>query len=388
MKKLLFLSSRVPYPLVGGDKIRVFNSLKILSKKYKVDLLYIDTSPICSNTELELSKYCNFIKPVVVPKYSYHMNTLFGLISNTKPLQVNYYYYRKIQKWIDRNIGEYDAVYCNHIRTTEYVRNYSILKFVDLVDSIAMNYTKAFKQSSGLWKLIYGIEKHRVKQYELNIVKEFDKSILISDVDKDFVDVDNKYDINVISNFVPNLDFDENIKPVPYKVCFLGKMDYEPNVSATFYFVNNIFPILRNRFHGFSFKIIGAHPLDKIKALEKIDGIQVTGFVDNPYNEIQDCQLFIAPMVSGAGVQNKILEAMKMGKCVITTKIGSEGLNNLSGNELVICDNDNDMIHKITNLLSNEKQIREIGNNAKKYISMNFSEDKIGKLLLDYISEE
>ena len=388
MKKLLFLCSRSPYPLVGGDKIRMFNSLKMLSEQYCVDLLFINDKPISSSTKEVLSKYCNEIYPFVVTKTSHIFKTFIGLFSNTKPLQVNYYYDKKIQNWVDRNINNYDAVYCNHIRTTEYVRNHSIIKIVDFVDSIAMNYEKACKTSSGFWKIIYKIEKNRVKSYEKEIAREFDKRIIISDVDKSYIEENEHFSIKVVGNFVAEILFDKNIQRRKNQICFLGKMDYEPNVSAVCYFVNKLFPQLKRLFPDLIFKVIGSQPLKKIRKLNDIEGIEVTGFVDNPYNVIHESQLFIAPMVSGAGIQNKILEAMKMGKAVITTSIGAEGLNKLTGREIIVCNSDEELINNIIDLLLNEEKSNLLGKQAKAYIEKYYSKTIITKIFLDYLESK
>lgn len=385
MKKILFLCSRVPYPLLAGDKIRMFNSLKLLSEEYSVDLLYIDVEYPKESVNVLLRKYCNEIYCFKMSKLSHYVQTLIGFFTNKKPLQVNYYYNKKVQKWIDNNIDNYDMVYCNNIRTTEYVRKYNTCKIVDFVDSIAMNYIKAYKKSFGIWKLIYKIEKERVKSYEKEIAIEFQKKIIISSVDRRFIDPDNLYNIKVIGNFVSEIIYNHSLEEKSYQLSFLGKMNYEPNISATIYFAKEIFPILKRHNSNISFKIIGAFPVKKIIKLQSIKDIEVMGFMKNPYDEIQKSQLFIAPMVSGAGIQNKILEAMKIGKCVITTTIGAEGLECLKGNELIIADTKEDIIKKIIFYLDHKKNRDEIGRNAQRYIQRYFSKERIGSSFLEFI---
>lgn len=385
MKRILFITSRVPYPLVGGDKIRVFNTLKMLSKEYEIDLLCMDNNPLSQDSKNVLSNFCKNIYIFQISKIQHYIKTLLGFLRNEKPLQVNYYYDKKIQNWLNSNIDNYHAVYCNLIRTTEYVRSFSLPKYVDFVDSIAMNYEKAYTKSSGIWKLIYKIEKLRVKNYEKIIAKEFDKKFIISQVDRNYIDKENKFDIQVIGNFVPNLLFDKDIQVKEHQFCFLGKMDYEPNISAVVYFVEKIFPKIKQKYSNVIFKIIGANPTQKVKELERTEGVIVTGFVENPYIFIQESMLFVAPMVSGAGVQNKILEAMSMGKCVITTPIGAEGLDNLTGRELVVCESDTDFCDKICNLLTDKIEVENIGIKAKEYINGYYSQERLTNIFLNLL---
>ena len=191
-------------------------------------------------------------------------------MKNRKPLQVNYYYFDKIKSWIDENHLNYDMFFCNHIRTTEYVKSYKDkVKIVDFVDSIAMNYEKAIGKSKGLWKLIYGIDKKRLKDYEVSISNIFQKAIITSKVDSDFIKKMGGKNVEVIGHYISkkvnsNLDM---IKKEEGTICFLGKMDYEPNVTATIHFVKNIYPKLKNIYPNLKFYVIGGSPTEEIKPL-------------------------------------------------------------------------------------------------------------------------
>lgn len=389
MKNILVLCSRLPYPLVGGDKIRMFNNIKALSKKYTVDLIFISSEGWKNEDTADLKKYCRNIYPFHFPEYRSKLNTLKGLLSNRKPLQVNYYYFKEVQKWIDENKDKYDMFFCNHIRTTEYVKNIDKNKVVDFVDSIAMNYTKAVERTTSLkWKMIYAFEQGRVLKYEIEMSKIFDKKIIISDVDKEYI-IKNGGNSNIetISNFV-NMKEELNVEVEEENaISFLGKMNYEPNISAVKFFSESVFPKIREVYKELEFYIVGAYPPAVVEKIGEEPGITVTGFVKDPYEYLLKSKLFIAPMVSGAGVQNKILEAMMLGKCVVTTKIGAEGLDGVTEKEIIIADSAEEMSNKIIELLKPENKLllKEIGENAKLYIKKNLSEDVIAEKLLKYI---
>jgi glycosyltransferase involved in cell wall biosynthesis len=194
-------------------------------------------------------------------------------------------------------------------------------------------------------------------------------------------------DIYVVQNFVKEINYDNSIKPVFYKIGFLGKMNYEPNITAVAFFCDEIFPELKKQFQHCSFFIIGISPAKKVKKLTNCNNnIHVTGFIENPYNELYSCNLVVAPMISGAGIQNKILEAMYIGKCVVTTTIGAEGLVNLKGDELIICDSPANIIQQISYLLKNQSLIKEIGEKAKRYVYDNYSYEVISTSLIKIIN--
>jgi glycosyltransferase involved in cell wall biosynthesis len=183
----------------------------------------------------------------------------------------------------------------------------------------------------------------------------------------------------VIPNYSRDLGYDMNrdVKIKSLKISFIGKMSYEPNVNAVKHFVNNVFLEIKKTYPDLEFHIIGPNPSKYIKSLENVTGIKVRGFVDDPAYELMSSKLIVAPMRSGSGMQNKILESMYLGKVVVTNHLGISGFDNISDNEIVICESDLDMISKINSLLNdkNSNMISEIGSNARKYVISNYSFD-------------
>lgn len=161
-------------------------------------------------------------------------------------------------------------------------------------------------------------------------------------------------------------------------ILFLGKMDYEPNVTAVTYFANEIFPQLKNKHPYLEFQIVGAHPSKEVVSLGTREGINVTGYVESTEPYFQNSAIVIAPMLSGAGVQNKIIQAMAYGCCVATTTIGAEGLI-LKGSDLAILNGDNEWINGIEKLLSDRKLRLRYGNLGRETIKSTLSKEIVFK---------
>lgn len=185
-KKILFISSRPLYPIIGGDQIRTVQQLELLKEKFDVDILYITTDD--NDTEIESDN------DKIGAVFRFRLNRIqlylqaLSFIFNKLPIQVNYYYNPKIVKYIDSIINNYDAVFCNNIRTAEYARKYTdIIKYLDFVDAISMNYEKAKKEAKGIKKLIYSIDFKRCKEYEHLCLDSFDSCAVISDVDNRYI---------------------------------------------------------------------------------------------------------------------------------------------------------------------------------------------------------
>ena len=184
--RLLFISSRPLFPVIGGDQIRTVQQLEFLLEKFDVDVLLIspDKEGIDNNKEIPgvRNVFCYQIGKIR------SMAQAFRFVCNSLPIQVNYYYNAYVAKQIDLILPDYDYVFCNNIRTAEYVRGKKgIKKYLDFVDAISMNYDKARHEAKGLKKLIYEIDYKRCKAYEQKCLESFDSCAVISDIDNKYI---------------------------------------------------------------------------------------------------------------------------------------------------------------------------------------------------------
>lgn len=166
---------------------------------------------------------------------------------------------------------------------------------------------------------------------------------------------------------------------------FVGKMSYEPNIVAVTFFSTQIFPSLRTKYPELKFIIIGANPDERVKKLAEIEGITVTGFVDSIEPYFKDSTIVVAPMLTGAGIQNKIIQAMSYGCCVATTPIGAEGLK-IQNNEIAIINDTDEWISKLIILLSDKNKQKEMGMKAREYVKSNLSKEVISKQFWSFIN--
>lgn len=383
MKKILIISPRIPYPPVGGDKLLIFNQIKYLSNIYDIDLLYIDNGKKNKDSIKELKKYCNNVINFNYKKPSFFLNVFNGLMSN-KPLQVHYFFFKEIKKWITQNYQKYDLIYNYHIRTAEYIKDLNIPKIINLVDAISLNYQRAQDSGSGIWNLIYNIEKKRVLPYELECIEEFDKSFLVSNYDVDYlIDKDaNPYKIKVLPVSVNEELLKLKSKVEKRDIVFLGKMNYQPNVDAVIFFTKKVLPYI-NKKENIKFYIVGAYPTNAVKRLaSNNENVIVTGFVDDPYEYLQEAKLVVAPMISGAGIQNKVLESMAIAKPVITTEIGAQGISQAeNGNNIFIRNKPIEMKKIIIRLLNDSDLRKKIGFKARETIKKHYTMESLGEIL-------
>jgi glycosyltransferase involved in cell wall biosynthesis len=345
---------------------------------YEVDVLYISETDDLAEVSKGLDTYCNNIYPFILTKRQSYLKVLTGLLTNLMPLQVNYFYSRKVKRWIRKNASRYDAIYCNNIRTAVYARNLKIKKIVDYVDAYSMNYRAARDNTKGLWHWIYTIDYPRCNRFEQKILHEFDKCLIISDIDREFILSQTKDSVNisVIENFTP---IDES-KRVAYnaKACtllFVGAMNYEPNVSAVTYFCKWVLPKLIERYPDIMFYIVGKTPTPDVMVLAN-DHVVVTGFVESIWDYMKDATLVVTPMQTGSGLQNKILQALAVGACVVTTPKGFEGLVTDEGQPYV-AKNSKDMIKTISHLIDHPEERELSGQKSIEYVKRHYDKEVI-----------
>ncbi|HOP51177.1 MAG TPA: glycosyltransferase [Ignavibacteriales bacterium] len=384
MKKIIFITSRLPFPPIGGDRIKAYNLLRILSKYYNVHLVSLCDKEI----PLEFLKFANEInltyKLIKKRKISYYLNTIKSFFKNNLPLQVNYYYFKDVKKYIDNISNEYDLLYSNLIRTALYFQDIDKPKILDMADSIGLNYIKSFhKTQSIIWKLIYKYEGRRLLEFEKYCVKNFNKSLFFNQDEKNYFNMPAK------TEWVPhgvneNL-FIYNKIDNKYKnyVVFFGKMDYQPNIDSVLWFVNNVLHRLRKEI---KFIVVGAYPTKVIKDLpKKYKNVEITGFIEDPYLILKSSLCIVAPMQTGGGIQNKILECMALGTINIVSSLAAKPIGALHNQHFIINNTPEEFINTIHTLFENPGIYNYLKINSQQYIKDNFTWDKYEKKIISVI---
>ncbi|MES2430052.1 MAG: glycosyltransferase [Bacteroidota bacterium] len=353
--------------------------IKMLSQKYKLSVVLVTdeiVSQECHNF-LKDNTYDYKIFKSTTPQFYWNA---FKSIFSSLPLQVNYYHNKAAKQFCKAEIKSNDFVVVHTIRMAEFVTGIPCKKVIDLVDSIYLNYVRSRSRvRSFFWKMIYWIEEKRLYKYEVNATRNFDKVLLVNEDEKKFLETKCSCS-NIV--FLPNgvnsdlmgPNFSNTIINKELSVSFLGKMNYQPNIDAVIWFVQNVLPLCPN----LKFYIIGVSPTKRILELATTNPSQiiVTGLVDNPYKIMLQSTAVIAPMQTGGGIQNKILEAMAIGAVVLTTSLGAQPIQGAVDKEhLFICNSPQEYIQAIKMLQHNNELKRIMEENAKKLINQRYTWD-------------
>ena len=396
--RVLFLTSRFPYPLIGGEAIKAYHYLKYLSLNHEVTLLTFtdhETEPTSFDKIREL---CHSIKTVArrdqMPSW---INSGLAILSS-KPFQVKYYHSRKMREAVKREISthKYDLLMAHLIRMFDYVRDYEgCAKIAALEDALSLNYSRQSSYLDRTRRWLVNLERKRVFQYEKETIESSHLCLVVSEVDRSFWEKRGVHTDKI--RIVPNGVSKELLARGKNKVeendwiVFLGNMGSSffntgnfPNRDACMFFSRAVFPRLRQKNRGIRFFIVGANPSEEIMKLGEMEGVEVTGFAKDPYHYLERAKIFVAPLRCGAGIQNKVLEAMALGKTVVTTQIGAEGIEGENNKHFVIVDKDRPeaMADCVLDLLNDEKKRQYIGENARELIKKKYTWDIIGENFL------
>jgi len=384
MSKILFLSSRLPYPPVGGDRLKNYWLIKILSKHFKVHLVSITDKEVPK----EFHEWANGLgisyKIFQKRQELFYTNTLKGLISNRLPLQVNYYYFNDIQNYVDKIYKDFDLLFATLIRTAKYVVNKEKPKILDMADSIGLNYLKSGKKTFSIfWKILYSIEGNRLINFEKYCINQFNKTLFFNKEELAYFNLPEKtewipHGVNENLLIYENQDF-------KYKnyVAFFGKMDYQPNIDAVLWFTKNVLPYLNK---NLKFVVVGAYPTKIIQDLpKKFRNVEVTGFVDDPYLILKSSLCVVAPMQTGGGIQNKILECMALGTINIVSSLAAKPIGAEHGKHFLVCDDPKEIADIINKIYEKPKDFEHLKQNAKDFIKNNYTWTIYEKRLLEII---
>lgn len=367
-KKVLVVSSKRPFPVCDGAAIRTMQMIRMLARICDVDLVYTCNRSLSPADEREVQSLCGEVHAFPEPKWKMILRGLSAILGS-KPMQCSYFYSPAMRRFIDGRIGGYDFIFCNNIRTAPYAEGHACGKIIDYVDAISMNYIGASRKAGLLWRLIYRLEADRLIRYEQHVLRSFDRHFIISDVDRQFIlsRAEEPKKIGVVNNCTA---FDEECidQPENQDIVFVGSMYYAPNIVAVTTFVRNVFPAILQQEPQTRFFIVGSRPAPAVAKLAS-DRVIVTGFVEEPKEYLRKAAVVVVPMYSGAGVQNKILEAMSIGCCVVTTRTGAEGLDGIvDGKEIFIRTDYREMADTVVALMRNRRLRGEVGKAAKNYI--------------------
>ena len=337
------------------------------------------------------------------PLWRSMINSIMAIPSG-KPLQSVY----SLQNDLNRHLKDifsnsngssgYDVVHVEHLRGSEYgaflKSHFPALPVVwDSVDCISHLFQQAANQSMSLFgRIIPRFELSRTRRAEEKLLKMFDHVLVTSEVDRDALagtirDGSTPAPISIVPNGVDQNYFkpDLGVLKETETLVFSGKMSYHANISMVKYLVNEIMPTIWNYRPMVRLVIVGKDPPSEIKRMAENPLIQVTGTVSDIRPFLWQSTVAVVPLRYGAGIQNKILEAMAVGLPVVTTSKALFSLKVSPGKEVLTGDTPQEFSASVLSLLEKPELGRKIGEAGRDYVRENHDWRRIsGQLVQIY----
>ena len=376
MSKILFISTRYPFPIFSGDRLRSFGILKFLSKKNQVDL-------VCLGKRDEMQKklaFCRNIKVFHLGFLPRIINTIFSFLK-LEPLQNGFCLSNKMKNYIDNVEGKYDTIICHLLRSSQYLPNkFNGKKILEMTDLPSLNYQQLISQLSifNPLKYIYAIEKFLVYGYEKKISAKFHNIVFISN--KDALEAKKKISPRKVSvigsadNFVSKLfKYTQNNN----KIIFIGNINYIPNKLACYYFVKNILKKINLKYPKIKFHVVGnIRYLDKV-FLGKHKNVIVHGKINNLKNVVKNSICGLCNVRVSTGFQYKTLTYMSYGIPVILSTNAFVNTKFKKNKEVLVFRNDEELIKNIYYLKNNKAKANQLSINSQKIIKKKYNQNKV-----------
>ena len=376
MSKILFISTRYPFPIFGGDKLRSFDILESLSKKNQVDL-------VCLGKINEMQKKLTFCRNIKVFHLGFLpriINTIFSFLK-LEPLQNGFCLSNEMKNYIG-NVGDkYDTIICHLLRSSQYLPNkFKGKKILEMTDLPSLNYQQLINQLSIInpLKYIYAIEKFLIYRYEKKISSKFHNIVFVSN--KDALEAKKKIapkKISVIGNagnFVSKLF---KYKKNNNKIIFIGNINYIPNKLACYYFAQNILKKINLKYPEIKFHVIGnIGYLDKI-FLRKYKNVIIHGKINNLRNVVKNSICGLCNLKVSTGFQNKTLTYMSYGIPVILSMNAFVNTKFKKNREVLVFKNDDELIKNIYYLKNNKTKANQLSINSQKIIKKKYNGNKV-----------
>lgn len=391
MKHILFICHRIPYPPNKGDKIRSFHILKHLGQDHTVSVACLIDDPKDAAYVETLSHYT---KSLFVDQFSPKVKKITSLVRalfSSKPITVPYFYSPKVQRELDEFIEStpIDSIFCSSSPSAEYIfrskhyhgRLKEIKWVMDFIDVDSQKWSEYAKRQKYPFSWIYQREAQYLLAYEKRIAQEFDQLLIVSEAEKNlFHSVVPEREIDAVSNGV-DLDFfhpgyQSTLSPTFPALVFTGAMDYWPNIDGAIWFVDKVLPRLREKFPEICFYLVGSNPAEELSELTKEKGVIVTGFVNDVRDYIVQADVCVIPLRIARGIQNKVLEAMAMGKPVVCTPEAAVGLLVEDQNDISLQKDAISFAEAILSLLQDKKASQGLGKNARKTVEEKYTWEK------------
>jgi len=386
MADLLYLVHRLPYPPNKGDKVRSYHLLRHLARQHRVFLgTFVDDAEDWPFVD-QLKEWCTEVRAVSLRPRLARLASSRGLLSG-EALSLPYYRSAELHDWVRELSGRVrlDASVVFSSTMAQYAEALPGLPMlVDFVDVDSAKWSEYARTHRGPLSWVYGREGRKLLAYEQQVAAKARCSFFVTANETALfrqLSPGLAPRLDVVGNGV---DFDcfapDASRPSPYAagelpLVFTGAMDYWPNVDAVCWFAAEVLPRLRAQHPQLRFYIVGRSPTPAVQALGELPGVVVTGTVPEVQPYLQHAVAAVAPLRVARGIQNKVLEAMAMGRPMVVARNCAEVIDARPDEELLTAVTSEDYVREVGRLLVDPPLADRIGAAGRACVQARYSWD-------------
>lgn len=358
---------------------RSFDLIRLLARKHQVHLLAVTSQKDQPREFVEIQKVC---KSVTIIRFKPFLCLSNVLLHPLLPAEVAYCISSQVKSKAEKIIKQknIDLIYLKRLRSATYLPNTSIPAILDSTDAMSLFYQRMANARSYPKKLIYLFESYRYLRFEKQTAIKVGKWVVCSQPDQIYL---KKLSIksHVVNNPVDTTYFrPSQHKPEKHTLLFRGLMDKPVNINAILFFAKKVFPKVVAKFPDAKLYIVGPNPIPVIRKLNSTN-IFVTGFVPDIRTYLHKTAISICTISIGAGTRFKITQAWAVGRPVISTTIGAEGLDYKHGDNILIANDPSEFVKSISLLFQNLKVYNHLVKRGLKTVAKKYSLPAVEKQL-------
>ncbi len=391
--RILFITLGLPHSRSSGARIRDFNVIKQCSRHHSVLLLSLLEFASEKQYLPEIGSYCELVDTVVSRRRSYReqIAAIAKCYITRRPLGFYNFYYQEMSDKIRSLIKtrKVDIVQIEHSFLAPYtgdILNESAPKKILSFHNIGFyQYHSMLNMHAGQKeRLLYFLKWIAMLRWESQYCKQYDRCLVVSPLEKSIIEKKSPgIHVSVIENGVDTAA----LQPLPESgvgntLLFVGTMGYAPNVDAMLYFTKTIWPLIHQRVANVKLVIVGSHPAREVQKLADMENVTVTGHVPDVIPYYRKARACIVPLRAGGGTRIKILESMALGRPVISTTTGCEGLSVKHRENILIADTPAEFAEGVVLLLQDQILREKISSNARRLVTRRYDWSSISPKLM------
>ncbi len=395
MLSILQICNRFPYPPKDGGAIAMYNNTKAFYELgCKTDLLVINTKKHYVNVPELPSFFLSMLNRVEWINANTDINPFDAFLNlfSSESYNLKRFNLKDFEsKLIDllKN-NHYDIIHIEGLFVSVYVdiiRKYSKAKISLRAHNVEYLIWERMASSTNLLpkKWYLNLLARRLKKFEIDVINKVDLLVPITELD---ATIFKKHGCKSPIFVSPAGVDEETILNEPFiqtqlSLFHIGALDWMPNLQAVNWFLAEIWPLVNSKFPTLKFYIAGRRMPKKIKNM-KLPNVEIVGEVDDAIKFINSKSIMIVPLLSGSGMRIKIIEGMGMGKTIISTEVGAEGIDYNENMDILIANTPDEFLNKISFAMENPYVCEQIGQNAINLIRTKYSNKILIGNLINY----